>query len=365
MTVRQKQNRIHSAAKVLFFLCLAGISFAAGGEIILRLFYFGPDALVHFRRYEPVVTVDPWHLVLSDNPRIAVEPRPDYEWYYLGKKVRTNRLGIVDAREALPKSEESGTIVMLGDSYMEGSGVEMTERVSAQLERLLQPHGNYAVINMALTNSVLESQIERLKQTVIPAYNPDLVLVSFLPDRLSSTVLPPAVWQRRAEDGSRIYPFWKISFFLFVIHDYLQNVEGFTQRLLEPLRLRINRPGKAKEEGPSLSASPAQTAEAERAERLVDELCDLGERYGFKTVLVPISLMKDFQNPERLRDWRDWMQTIARKRGLTVIDTLPLFRQEDVRTCILWLMNRHPNAYANRIFARGIYQGLRDASLVS
>jgi len=350
-------------AKVSFLLCLAGVGFVAGGEIILRVFYFGPDALFHFRRYEPVVTVKPWHLVLSDNPRIAVEPRPDYQWCYLGKQVKSNRLGIVDDRVRIEKKEGSQTIVMMGESYMEGSGVDLSERVTALLESKLRRHGDYSVVNMALTNTVLESQIERLKTQVIPHYHPDVVLIAFIAGgNITGSVLPQAVWKQRIETGPDHYPLWKISFFLFMLHDYAENFQ------LTPdwfMKKGMKFFGAGNKSGQALAAQKAASVEASagtpdfvRVRALFSELAELGEKNHFQTVIVPVSLMKDLQNPNRSAYWRGLSKSMADEFHFPYIDTVLFFKGQDVRACILWAMNRHPNAYANRIFADGIYQGL-------
>jgi lysophospholipase L1-like esterase len=346
-------------------LCFAGVSvlvFFVGGEILIRLFYFGPDALFHFRRYEPIVTVSPWHLVQSENPRIAVENRSDYRWIYLGQEVRTNALGLVDEREKLPEHPGQKVIVMMGESYMEGSGVPMPERVSALLEQNLRRHGeDYAVLNMALTNTVLESQIERLKQKVLPHYSPDLVLVSLLAsDNWTGAPASAEVWRERVATGSYWYPLWKISFFLFVLEDYAKNF-NLPQRLS---KLAASAPLK-KYFGVSSKDKPADSSgqvfakdDNGRLKELLAELAALGKGNGFRVALVPVTAMKDFKQPNRMRAFRDNLQKLADEFEMMFIDTAPWFDGQNVRACILWEMNRHPNAYANRVFADGLYAAL-------
>lgn len=371
--MKQKQNPVRVFVKTLLWLCLAGFSFVAGGEIILRVFYFGPDALIHFRRYEPVVTVNPWYLVLSDNDRIAVEPRPNYQWYYLGKQVRTNSLGIVDDRESIEKKEGAKTIVMMGESYMEGSGVDLSERVTALLESKLRRRGDYSVVNMALTNTVLESQIERLKTTVIPNYHPDVVLVAFVAQgNIAGNVLPQAAWTQRVETGSDHYPLWKVSFFLFMLHDYAENFQLTPDWFLKK-GMKVFGAGRKSEQARVTQKTDSSEVldnafEGDpnliRVRALFSELAKLGEQNQFQTVIVPVSLMKDFKIKNRLAYWRDLSKSVADEFHFPTIETIPFFEDKDVRACILWAMNRHPNAYANEIFAEGIYQGLLDQKIL-
>jgi len=329
---------LNVAAGLVVFLLIA--------EALLRLFYFGPDAFVHAVRYQPLDSSRPFFLVLAGDSRIAVELRPNHRWFFLGRQRWTNRLGLADEPPAAGKRRP--TIVVLGESYAEGGGVNMKDRFSALLEQKLQQYGRYHVLNIAITNTVLESQIELLRKNVLPYYQVSHVLVCFLArGNMNAPVLPQRDWKYRIEHGTDMFPLWKRSFALFIVRDYwvnlLSRAQGFVMR---------KQPDVGTNDGSSGSEPP------DRVTTLLGELRSMGRAQGFSVMLAPLPHMKYLHQPDHDAADRGRLRAIAIELGLAYIDLLPCFSGIGERSCILWSFNRHPNAFAHAVLADALARDL-------
>ena len=312
-------------------------------EITLRIFYFGPDALFHWNRYEPLDTSTPYFLVLSENPRMGVELRSDHRWYFLGHQRRTNSIGIADDRSPA-QLQAAPAIVILGESFAEGGGVDLDQRFSAQLEKRLQP-GKENVLNLAITNTTLESQVELLKQRILTDLKVSYVVVAFLAyGNMNDPVLDPKVWERRMQVAPQLFPLWKRFFSLYIFHDYLSNIQWNPEWFAAKLRKFS---GTQNPVQPTPANNPTEDSSFQRAERLLAELKALGDPYGFKVVLAPLSHIKDLQNPGRESFERGQIKAIAQKLGVDYWDLFPALDGQDPRYCILWSSNQHMNPYAH------------------
>jgi hypothetical protein len=107
-----------------------------------------------------------------------------------GNKIKVNSVGFRDVEHKIQKGKNTYRIMVVGDSFTFGMGVNLEETYAKQLERLLTSTDRpVEVINCGVIGYVMWQNVETLKQKVLP-YRPDLVVLGvFLNDiRLS---LPP------------------------------------------------------------------------------------------------------------------------------------------------------------------------------
>jgi len=96
-------------------------------------------------------------------------------------KVVCNSVGIRDDREVnIPKNEDIYRIVVLGDSYTYGWGVDIEDTWVRQLETLIKVNGKKVeILNLGKPGGDPLSYLQ-LAETAIPLLEPDLVLLALL-----------------------------------------------------------------------------------------------------------------------------------------------------------------------------------------
>jgi len=154
-----------------FFLLLSTVGVM---EIILRMI---PSPVQHPSIYE---TDDPTSLLGIEFVPGAreVQQTPCTSW-----TVTVNSLGWRDTERTIERVPGKARIAVLGDSFMEGVGVEDAELFTRQLEKILGP--DVEVLNFGLS-SLGTVQQEILYEHVVAAYKPDIVLLAFYMNDVSN-----------------------------------------------------------------------------------------------------------------------------------------------------------------------------------
>ena len=122
-------------------------------------------------------------------------------------EVRSNSLGFRE-REITPKSDRY-RIVVVGDSFTWGQGVEEQDRFSNRIEQALGPR--YEVFNFGRPGDNMPEHLDVLTQAL--AVSPDFVLLQLYindfetaaMERPGPRPLLPADWDRRMERSSLLY----------------------------------------------------------------------------------------------------------------------------------------------------------------
>jgi len=114
------------------------------------------------------------------HPSNFAEERSNYEFKYAFK---TNSMGLRYREIPLEKNNSEYRVLLLGDSFVEGAGVESAETFGAQLEKQLQSHNN-ANRQIQFINGGLSGrgplEYWRLFINVGLKYNPDTVLIGLM-----------------------------------------------------------------------------------------------------------------------------------------------------------------------------------------
>ena len=131
----------------------------------------------------PIVIADEESVyVRSDNPILGFELKPDYrnEHATLSKSFpSTNSHGQRDHERTLEKPPGVRRIILLGDSVVEGQGIqEIRDTLSGQLERLYPP-GSVEVLNFGVSGYCTRAEVELLEVKGVK-FQPDIVVIVFV-----------------------------------------------------------------------------------------------------------------------------------------------------------------------------------------
>lgn len=165
--MKQPSSPVTSWRAATVLLAVSILASAAAGEALVRLFrpefVAGPDPIGNpFWRHDPELG---WSHIAGAEGTFS---RPEFTHH-----VRINGAGWRDRERALDKPSGLFRIVVLGDSYTWGHGVEDEEIFTRLLEGRLP---GVEVLNLGLSASATDQQLLILRKHGL-AYHPDLVLV--------------------------------------------------------------------------------------------------------------------------------------------------------------------------------------------
>ena len=182
------------------------------------------EAALRFKLASPWFENERYHFV--SDPVLHHRGLPRVTRRVRGAELRTNSLGLRDRDYPAQKDHDTFRILMVGDSILEGGGLQLEETIPAQLEAMLNATGcgrRFEVLNggVAGYSPILEYL---LIKSVGLGLHPDLIILNFdmtdvhddllwtsvarfdssglptavPPDRLTETalLLPPARWPR-------------------------------------------------------------------------------------------------------------------------------------------------------------------------
>jgi lysophospholipase L1-like esterase len=306
-------------------------------EIALRLLGLGHPYYSAPELYQPSV-----------DRRVLFEPRPGFDGFSEGTRVRTNSRGLRERELPLDKADGVTRLLFLGDSVTFGPGVRDDEPFPRLLESRLAEAGAVETINAAVVGYNTTQELARLENVGL-AYRPDVVVLTFVVNDLldafsifdhqyapTGLLADQKIWLRR---NSRLYRFaqnvyWRVAL----------EVRRARSGPTEPLRPRARL-----EERLAEIAAIAETARANGA--------------AFLLVLYPDNL-DDPVSPgpggERATV-REELTRFAERRGYPVFDlTAALGDVRDPRARELRLReDPHPSPAGHRAIADALAPALR------
>ncbi|MHC4475840.1 MAG: SGNH/GDSL hydrolase family protein [Planctomycetota bacterium] len=169
----QKHNKIRLAARVIF----GAIYCFAACELFLRIFSPVPLTPLGWR-------VTSYGLRGNETNRTYRHTSPEYRI-----TIKTNSKGIRADRD-IPYEKADGVkrIVLLGDSFAMGCGVDLEDTFSSQMQKFLEESGvNSEIVNLGVPAYGNAEQFILLKEEGLK-YHPDLVLLAWHPSDYSENV---------------------------------------------------------------------------------------------------------------------------------------------------------------------------------
>jgi len=293
-------------------------------ELTYRTYLFGAAGLT----IEKVNSVHPLSLSgliqPSRYPEIIYELKPGLDTWFKLARFRTNSAGLPDGEYLLSKPENTFRIVVIGSSFSMAAGVAMEDSWQNVLERDLNARvekKKVEVINFSVGGYDPRQLLATLKQRAV-LYAPDLALVDL-------TLTSPSLM--RADDAyhkplalpTRTYPF---------LHSFA--FERLSQRTHPPF----------------IGVPSAEQTMA--FERVLAGFRSFGEQSR-----LPICFVILHHNPEQLAETVKLGEQISRFSSC-IINTNLAFQNENFSNLIILKVDSHPNARAQKIFARVLFDHL-------
>jgi lysophospholipase L1-like esterase len=172
------------------------------GSIFLCLLAFE----VFFRVWDPPIAKPGMYQIHRPSPVFGWELVPGASGFgRAGTYVHINGDGFRDTEHSVPKNASVFRIMVIGDSFTFGQGVNLEDTYSKYLERLINNKGMTSeVINCGVIGYGMWQYLEVLRRKVIP-YKPDLVILGIFIDDITTSFSP----YRNLENWPGTNPFAK------------------------------------------------------------------------------------------------------------------------------------------------------------
>ena len=321
-------------------------------EAATRLFGLAPGLP---RQYAENVT-DP-HLPFKRRPNSVLRGRSrsgEFEFEY-----RHNSLGFRDVERSLAKPPDTYRIVALGDSFTYGAGADFEETYVSQLQQLLEDE-SIAGKRVELINLGLPRYFPAAERLVLEhyglAFEPDLVLVAFLPNDVLDTYLglEQLVVTDQGYLGSRdgLGPTGR----WFYLHSHVARVvlhrwSRYKQRRDRPVHPReVYEPeGFHEEDWRSLEGE-------------YERMLGLAREAGAELLLLSIPQKGPWNESRRYPDRR--LAAWAEDHDVQFVPALPALEAAATGRTLYWERDGHCNAEGYGVIAAALRSSLRQSGLL-
>jgi lysophospholipase L1-like esterase len=272
--------------------------------------------------------------VVDPDPLIGHRHGPNRKALLMGVMVETNSQGLRDREYSFEKPAGVLRVVMLGDSFTEGWGVPEPDTFVRRVERLYADHGIKAeVINTGVGNWNTIQEVEFF-MTDAYRYNPDIVVLNYAFNDAEPVPhdRPPSFLMRYCYSCVfMLGRFDALRRMIFGGQDWMDYYLGLFG------------------DGTTKGWLDSKAA--------IKRLADYCREHKIKLLIANYPELHDVQN-YRLQRITDLVQGAAVEYGASFVDLLPYVH--DQQSSKLWVTppDPHPNAYADKFFAQGLYEAL-------
>ena len=287
-----------------------------------------------------------------------------------GTYIHINADGFRDSEHSLHKEAGVFRIMVIGDSFTFGQGVNLEDTYSKDLERLINNEGlTSEVINCGVIGYGMWQYLEVLKRKVIP-YQPDLVILGIFVDDIT-TCFPP---YKNLENWPGTNPFAKDASRL-MNRSYLWNFFENWNTIFET-KYRYRR-GHAYLKGIEARKKATGPAHPETTwykimygtlpkqtyfdfSQTLKEFIRTCEAADIQPIIVLIPDAAQLHDPERQAVNR-FVKDTCREIGVPLVDVTERFEKEkDPRTLYLFPLDAHTSPKGHRLIAESIFQKLQE-----
>ena len=274
--------------------------------------------------------------------------KPNHRSLQTGVMVQTNSLGFREKEYPVERRSGVHRIVVLGDSYTFGTGVEFHEIYSKRLEAELNRSGErYEVINFGVPgyNTTLEHATLR---EVAARFDADLVILGYVLNDTERYGLGKGASRQQAgrsiantvhlalKDASMLYRFLAPRIGALAGPFNARYAVGGTKQILA-----------------SFEHESAGWVESRNA--LLDVVRE-ARSFGAPTLVVVFPMMADFYP---LKAAHEKITRFCREHGIEVLDLMSVVLEQNVSDMVV-MLDGHPNGRAHKAFAERIYRHLSD-----
>lgn len=318
--------------------------FLATAEVVIRLKYFGMDALVTPARYQPIGAMDdPTYLAAAPEPGVVYTLRPGFDGWVKGVRVTANSRGVREREVSGPPPPGVLRILTLGTSVTMGEGVAAEQTFTRVLARRLDRQGiavdalNFGVGGYALGTS--QALLEARGLDVRPAIVIQELAVSVLNESERTIEALRTAFLATQANPPRVSFFETHSFAL--------------QAIYPPISLRKRLDG---------LAGPRQAAASPRwdyLERSLDRFAQLAASRHFRGVIFVPRPLHSFGTPRLHRAERHRIRQLVEARGLVFVDSYGRFTAADrAEDFVIFPGELHPNARGHARHAEALAAAL-------
>lgn len=308
-----------------------------------------------------------------DDP-MAYELTPGFSGNGFATKFTINRAGF---RGPWPRREAAATVLFLGDSVAFGYGLQDSETVAAQLERILNTKGeSVQVLNFGVPGYDVLDVVRTLKQKG-PAFEPDLVIILYCLNDVG--VVSSQLNRLTSLEGRRRNPLLRSRLIQFVTRklDRVQD-QSLSQRMNKPLTFReafadqiepvfdherelaslMKRAG----EGPHPTAWYGDVEKVGRLRFAMNELAAVAEADGVPILVAVVPRLEGSSANYAHATAHEIVAGEVRRAGLDLLDLAKPMLAADIEG--LRLEPIHPNQLGARFIARELNEYLHDTGLL-
>ncbi|HXP06631.1 MAG TPA: SGNH/GDSL hydrolase family protein [Stellaceae bacterium] len=273
--------------------------------------------------------------IVDPDPLIGHRHGANRKAKLMGVTVETNSQGLRDREYTFEKPPGVLRIVMLGDSFTEGWGTAEPDTFSKRIERLYSDQGTKAeVINTGVGNWNTIQEVEFF-MTDAYRYNPDIIVLNF-----TFNDAEPVPHDR---PPSFLLRYCYSCVFLVGRYDALKRMIFGGQDWLD-YYLGLFGDGTA----------PGWLG----AKAAIKRLADYCREHNIKLLIANHPELHDVKNYP-LQRITGFVQSAAAENNVAFVDLLPYLR--DQNSASLWVTppDPHPNAFAHKLLADGIFEALQ------
>jgi len=263
-----------------------------------------------------------------------------------------NSVGWRDTEHAERKPKDTYRILGLGDSYLYGQGVRFEDVCLTRLARRLaatSPRGiQVEAINAGMSGYNTADERDLLLERGL-AYNPDLVIVHFVPNDVERHLL---LFSEKPQ-----VEFWVQYLSTYMEADRLSEYSMFwgwaRQRYLRKTQAQAYIET-------SLANYAEDSAKWEFCREALTDMKRTCDRWGFKLLIVIFPFLCDLGDDYPFRPIHDQVSAHARQIGTHVLDLREHFRRREAPELWVHRVDPHPNEIAHGLAADAILDYLEE-----
>jgi lysophospholipase L1-like esterase len=300
-------------------------------EVFTRVYFFGYKALYPDEGSHLVHLHHSGFIQTAKNCEIMYELKPNLDTNYKLVGLKTNSQGLRDKEYQINKPNNTYRVVVLGDSFTMPEGVEIDSAYHSILENEFNQEDSskkYEFINFGIGGYNLNKYLATLEYKGLE-YQPDHVLVGMcLGNDIPFKDINPL-----REMHCNFQPEYLINTYIVPASLYVTYSKINEKRLMKERNKR--------------------EFDVEKLDALIKEFKTLSEREDFEVTFV---VLRRDKNEDQIQF--DILKESVEKNSLNFIDTSAEFKEEGKKYWI-YRFDTHPNAEANKIFARAIKKSIK------
>ncbi|MGD8509314.1 MAG: SGNH/GDSL hydrolase family protein, partial [Syntrophobacterales bacterium] len=331
---------------------------------------------VFIRVWDPPIAIPGMYQIHRPSPVFGWELVPGASGFgRAGTYIHINADGFRDLDYPLEKKVTVFRIMVIGDSFTFGQGVNLEDTYSKQLERRLNDMGKTSeVISCGVIGYGMWQYLETLERKVIP-YKPDLVILGLFIDDIPTSVSP----YEDLQNWPGTNPFVKDASGLMsrsYLWNFLKNSITFVETKYRYLRGHNYLKGIEKRKEATGPAHPESTWYPIMYGKLPKDIYSdfaetlhtfmrICETANIQVLVVLIPDAAQMHEPER-QEVNLFVAQTCKDIGVPFVDVTKRFeKEEDPRTLYLFPLDAHTSPKGHRLIADSIFEQLQERKLLT